>query len=57
MPIEQKVKEWQEMKLRSRAGSDRRELCRVKELEFYRIGTEELLSFKQGYKTVGLNFK
>ena len=45
------------MKLRSCAGSGRRELCCVKELEFYPIGTEELLSFKQGYKTVGLNFK
>lgn len=33
------------------------ELCRVKDLEFYGIDPEELLSFRQEYKAVGLNFK
>ena len=29
----------------------------MKDLEFYGIGPEELLSFRQEYKAVGLNFK
>lgn len=41
------------MKPRTFAGAR----CRMKELEFYPVGTEELLSFKQGRKTVGLNWK
>lgn len=38
-------------------GPDCGELCHVKELEFYPIGTGELLSFRQIYTTVGLNFQ